>query len=31
MDRIETLGGLVHLSSPVGGPTRITLEVPCAS
>ena len=30
-DRIETLGGRVHVSSPVGGPTRITLEVPCAS
>ena len=31
IDRIETLGGRVHLVSPVGGPTRITLEVPCAS
>lgn len=31
VDRIETLGGRVHLDSPVGGPTRITLEVPCAS
>ncbi|WP_376979709.1 sensor histidine kinase [Brachybacterium hainanense] len=30
-DRIETLGGRVHLVSPVGGPTRITVEVPCAS
>ncbi|MEA5052814.1 MAG: sensor domain-containing protein [Propionicimonas sp.] len=31
IDRIETLGGRVEVSSPVGGPTRITLEVPCAS
>ena len=30
-DRIETLNGRVHVTSPVGGPTRITLEVPCAS
>lgn len=31
IDRIETLDGHVHLISPVGGPTRITLEVRCAS
>lgn len=31
IDRIETLGGHVKISSPAGGPTRITLEVPCAS
>lgn len=31
IDRIETLGGSVKISSPLGGPTRITLEVPCAS
>ena len=31
IDRIETLGGHVHISSPQDGPTRITLEVPCAS
>ncbi|MEU8206485.1 sensor domain-containing protein [Streptosporangium sp. NPDC049046] len=31
IDRIETLGGRVKISSPAGGPTRITLEVPCAS
>ncbi len=31
IDRIETLGGRVYIVSPVGGPTRITLEVPCAS
>lgn len=30
-DRIEALGGQVRVSSPAGGPTRITLEVPCAS
>lgn len=30
IDRIETLGGRVNISSPTGGPTRITLEVPCA-
>ncbi|WP_343221498.1 sensor histidine kinase [Polymorphospora rubra] len=31
IDRIETLGGHVKIDSPTGGPTRITLEVPCAS
>lgn len=31
IDRIETLGGVVTISSPAGGPTRVTLEVPCAS
>ncbi|MFD2794982.1 sensor domain-containing protein [Promicromonospora vindobonensis] len=31
VDRIQTLGGHVTIASPVGGPTRITLEVPCAS
>lgn len=31
VDRIETLGGHVTIASPDGGPTRITLEVPCAS
>jgi signal transduction histidine kinase len=31
VDRIETLGGRVTIASPHGGPTRITLEVPCAS
>lgn len=31
VDRIETLGGRVRISSPAGGPTRIILEVPCAS
>ncbi|MFE7504677.1 sensor domain-containing protein [Promicromonospora sp. NPDC057488] len=31
VDRIETLGGQVTIESPVGGPTHITLEVPCAS
>lgn len=31
IDRIETLGGRVTINSPTGGPTRITLEVPCAS
>ena len=31
VDRIETLGGQVWISSPAGGPTRITLEVPCTS
>lgn len=31
IDRIETLGGQLRISSPTGGPTRITLEVPCAS
>ncbi|KXK60173.1 histidine kinase [Micromonospora rosaria] len=31
IDRIETLGGQVAIASPIGGPTRITLEVPCAS
>ncbi|MEV0728069.1 sensor domain-containing protein [Polymorphospora sp. NPDC050346] len=31
IDRLETLGGRVKITSPVGGPTRVTLEVPCAS
>ncbi|MEW9556494.1 sensor domain-containing protein [Nonomuraea sp. NPDC050783] len=31
IDRIETLGGRVAFSSPVGGPTRVSVEVPCAS
>lgn len=31
IDRIETLDGHVRLISPVGGPTRIILEVPCVS
>jgi signal transduction histidine kinase len=31
IDRIETLGGRVAFSSPVGGPTRMSVEVPCAS
>lgn len=31
VDRMETLGGSVRISSPSGGPTRILLEVPCGS
>lgn len=31
VDRIETLGGTLHLSSPPGGPTRVNMEVPCES
>lgn len=31
IDRLETLGGSVRISSPSGGPTRILLEVPCGS
>ncbi len=31
IDRIETLGGHVHITSPPDGPTRIALEVPCGS
>ncbi|MET8868853.1 sensor domain-containing protein [Nonomuraea sp. NPDC004580] len=31
IDRIETLGGRVAVSSPEGGPTRVSVEVPCAS
>lgn len=31
VDRIETLGGNVTIDSPAGGPTRVTLEVSCAS
>ncbi|MBB4920609.1 sensor histidine kinase [Streptosporangium saharense] len=31
VDRIETLGGSVRLHSPAGGPTLVSMEVPCAS
>ncbi len=31
IDRIETLGGSVQLSSPPGGPTRVCMEVPCCA
>ncbi|MFF8309507.1 sensor histidine kinase [Streptomyces lydicus] len=30
-DRVSAFSGTVHLSSPVGGPTRLRVEVPCAS
>ncbi len=30
-DRVEALGGSIALVSPTGGPTTLTVEVPCAS
>ncbi|MEU0056855.1 sensor domain-containing protein [Streptomyces sp. NPDC006334] len=30
-DRVAALEGTVHLSSPVGGPTLLHVEIPCAS
>ena len=30
-DRVAALGGTISLASPVGGPTRLIVEVPCAS
>ncbi len=30
-DRVASLGGTVSLASPVGGPTRLIVEVPCGS
>ncbi|WP_420453831.1 sensor histidine kinase [Ilumatobacter sp.] len=30
-DRVTGLGGTVHVLSPVGGPTTLTVELPCAS
>jgi len=30
-DRATAAGGSVRLGSPAGGPTTITVEVPCAS
>ena len=29
--RLEAFDGTVQLSSPAGGPTTVTMEVPCAS
>ncbi len=31
IDRIETLGGRISITSPLGGPTLITMELPCVS
>jgi signal transduction histidine kinase len=31
VDRVTAVDGTVHLSSPVGGPTILTVELPCAS
>jgi signal transduction histidine kinase len=31
VDRVTAVDGIVHLSSPVGGPTILTVELPCAS
>ncbi len=30
-DRVRAAGGSLLTESPVGGPTRVTVEVPCAS
>ncbi|GAA0432277.1 sensor histidine kinase [Streptomyces luteireticuli] len=30
-DRVAVFGGTVHLSSPVGGPTLLHVEIPCGS
>lgn len=30
-DRVDTLGGHLHLDSPIGDGTRIVVELPCAS
>jgi signal transduction histidine kinase len=30
-DRVEGVDGWLHLSSPVGGPTTLLVELPCAS
>jgi signal transduction histidine kinase len=30
-DRVGALGGTMHVLSPVGGPTTITVELPCGS
>ena len=30
-DRVEGVDGWLHISSPVGGPTTIIVELPCAS
>ena len=30
-DRVEALGGVLFVVSPPGGPTRISVEVPCGS
>jgi signal transduction histidine kinase len=31
VDRVTAVDGTIHLSSPVGGPTTLTVELPCAS
>jgi signal transduction histidine kinase len=31
VDRVTAVDGTIHLSSPVGGPTILTVELPCAS
>jgi signal transduction histidine kinase len=31
VDRVTAVDGTVHLSSPAGGPTILTVELPCAS
>jgi signal transduction histidine kinase len=30
-DRVEGVDGWMHLSSPIGGPTTLLVELPCAS
>jgi signal transduction histidine kinase len=30
-ERVTALGGTMHVISPPGGPTTISVELPCAS
>ena len=30
-DRVSALGGSLHITSPVGGPTQIEVQIPCGS
>ena len=30
-DRVDALGGSIHITSPVGGPTQIEVQIPCGS
>ena len=30
-DRVSAMGGVLQLSSPIGGPTRLQVRIPCES